>query len=167
MLKMVWYDFWPADMVGKNIESELKQNTTQVVFCYLSVYVPAFMYHFGNFTIALIRNKLGFEAAFPFNSEISPIYEILYVSQVWLNIYASVTSILGHDFLLLGLTGNVVAQVTLLEEALKQLGTGNEIELNEKIRVITKKMYYTNDSNESEEIKLMISCFNHHRMLLR
>lgn len=163
-------DFWPSNLISDRLENELKFQTKLVISMICMICTSAFIFAFG-FLSAPLRNgeiTLPFESWYPFNWQVTPIYEIIYVSQWLINIYVVIVIICGHDFVFLASVSNCIAQFKLLKESLRLIGKVDERnEILNKMRKFSKNngSFSRNYNNVDDE--LLVLCIQHHLKLIQ
>lgn len=165
---MVQDEFWPCDVFGKQIESDLKKMGNAASSVMIFVYATAVIYFTGLFVIPLSQGDYNFpqNTAFGFNISFSPVFEILYFIQCWTNIFVVMHGIRGHDDLFVALATNCIGQFKLLKEAFSHIGTGRENKINLVLdETDIKQGYY--HKYKRQEIRLLVRCIEHHKKLLQ
>lgn len=158
-------DFWPSDLMGSTLEKELKLQTRSVVTCMYMMYIFGIVFAAG-FLSAPLRDgtaSLPFESWYPFDWQLSPYYEIIYLTQWLVNMYVVVTTICGHDYIFFATVSNCVAQFKLMNLLLKQLGVDDKREILREIRRIRKTVGEFADVDE----ELLVLCVKHHLKLMK
>lgn len=161
---IVQNEFWPSDLFGEKVESDLNKLGRAASGIMIFVYTTAVIYFTGLFVIPLSIGdyNLPLKAAFGINFQFSPLFEILYFIQCLTNIFAVMHGIRGHDDFFVALTTNCIGQFKLLKEALSQIGTGNELKINSILDGIERG----NPHGNKQDIKLLVRCIEHHKILL-
>lgn len=170
MLNMVQKEFWPSDLFGGKIQTELKKIETAASSVMIFVYATAVVYFTGLFVIPLSSGNynLPLDSAFGFDFAFSPYFEILYFIQCWTNMFVIMHGIRGHDDLFVALVTNCIGQFKLLKEAVSYIGTGKENKINSILNGIEKsKGYHQFYKYNKQEIILLVKCIEHHQKLLQ
>ncbi|XP_017777972.1 PREDICTED: uncharacterized protein LOC108563724 [Nicrophorus vespilloides] len=167
IIVMALNEFWPSDFMGPVLEKSLKMTSMFVIFNMISLMGSASIFAFGFLSKPLLEgsNTLPFLSWYPFEYQYSPVYEILYILQVFTNIYVVILSILGHDFIFLALCINVITQYRLLKMIIGFTGSGNNADLNKSLMELDGSP--NDQTGENAETKiLIIRCVIHHNKLL-
>lgn len=157
ILETIWFRFWPVSVTQSKIVNKLSKYSAFLIFTEVILYVTAWLFAFGFLSNPLIkaRKVLPFESIYPFDATKRPIYEILYVMQWFGNTACFIVSIIGHDYLFLGICSNIISQYVILTEVTKNLG-------NTKRK---KNRFFDFDDQDDEQ--LLEACVEHHVLLLK
>lgn len=169
MREMVRDEFWPCDLFGSKIESDLKKLGSAASGVMIFVYATAVIYFTGLFVIPLSNAdyNLPLNTAFGFNFSFSPLFEIIYFIQCWTNIFVVMHGIRGHDDLFVALSTNCIGQFKLLKKAFSHIGTGRENKINSVLDEIDTEKGYHYHKYKKQEIRLLVRCIEHHKKLLQ
>jgi 7tm Odorant receptor len=102
--------------------------------------------------LLLANKELPMKSWYPFDWSQSPIYEILYFYQSFVN-FIVITIVCGYDNLFLCLCTNVAVQFELLQEVLGMIGHRKSDELAKKLR-------------KNDEFNLLVVCVEHHQRIV-
>lgn len=111
ILQVVYHDFWPSDIVGKEVLSERSFIFAGSAILYL---ICGSTYVLQNAVVALKQHTLEFSSKYPFDADRSPVYELLYICQLFL-VAETDTVIITFDLFLISLIWICVAQFKLLK----------------------------------------------------
>lgn len=165
ILDQCFFTFWPSSLMGNSLEASLKFSSNFVQFNMMCVTGSAAVFALGFLFKPLFdgARELPFATWLPFDWRAPGIYECVYTTQVFTNLFLIILSILGHDFIFLALASNVVAQFHILSRMVDELGSGRDRELNTMLLslegVVEGKKY-------SEEQQLLVKIIAHHQKLL-
>nr|AVH87248.1 odorant receptor 7 [Holotrichia parallela] len=169
IIKTVWYEFWPSNMMGAITEENIRSDS--------KILLVGFLIEYGLGCVFLLLfiiapamtgiRQLPYNAWYPFEWSTTPTYEILYVLQVYIDIYIIANTVCGYDFLYGSICVNCIAQFRLLNEAIKKIGTGKEAELTSLLLETPGVNYRPIFNKEYEkERRLLVICIQHHQKLI-
>lgn len=166
MCAIVYRDFWPTYIVRPNLRIPLNKLAKRVEILMMSFYVLIF------FCCSLLLippmllgiRELPLASYYPFNWQLSPLYELMYVWQWIVNLYGVCFVCGSHDFLFVTMMVNLIIQFRILQEVLVKIGTKQERKMNEILLEcpgVEESKYCI-----KEEDKLLVKCVAHHMKLL-
>lgn len=169
MLRVLWYEFWPVDIADDGLKSSLQFNARLITLNMISVYSSAMLFGCEFLTIPLRSGKrvLPFASSLPFDWKKSPMYEITYLYQVFVNVVFVVTSICGIDFLFISLMLNAISQFRILKFVFMNVGTSNVGDLNKKLDAYIEEDDENYVKHDDTDMILMRKCIRHHIKLLK
>lgn len=148
VLSIVSNEFWPSNIVGPEIEIDVRSGSKIIVAMVCTYISTAFLSCWDFMALPLVvgRRELPLPSSFPFAWDETPLFEILYVWHFLSNSFIVVHTIASHDFFLNSLLNSCIAQFKLLKGVLKTVGSR---------------------CSEQENYTLVIRCIRHHITVLK
>lgn len=166
LIKTVRYEFWPSDITNKDIDKSIRKDS-RILFKIMIIEASVIFMCVLTILFGPLLNSgriLPYSAWYPFDTTISPTYEIVYVLQSYFGFYFSVPCVTAYDMLYYSLCANCTAQFRLLCDALRYIGSGAEDELISKLIQLDETQ---KDLRGTSERKLLVLCIKHHQRIIK
>nr|AKC58536.1 odorant receptor 1 [Anomala corpulenta] len=174
LIQTVRKEFWPANIMGETTHNDIKYNSKILSLVFVVQYASAILFLWFSVLLPLAKpgRKLPHTSWFPFDSTVSPLYEIIYVWEVYLTAYINANIVCSYDTLFCSICGNCISQFRLLSAAVKCIGiSGKENQISNRLLRLQGVDYNpvrTNQGKEDRESRrLLVICVNHHQKLIK
>ncbi|GJQ88302.1 hypothetical protein Trydic_g3781 [Trypoxylus dichotomus] len=170
IIRTIWYEFWPADTLGKTLHKDIKITAKILVVIFVTQYTSAVAFLSFYLLLPILKNgrNLPHTSWFPFDVTRSPEYELIFTWQAYLTVYINEHVVCSYDTLYCSICANCTTQFRLLCAAIKFVGSGEEKKMSERLLEIPGVNYQLAVGHpDAEERRLLVICIKHHQKLIR
>ncbi|CAG9853758.1 unnamed protein product [Phyllotreta striolata] len=165
ILNDISHRFWPYDLLP-NCTDRLRNSyrTKLVAMCTLSF--TGLLFSLGSIVMPLLSHnakELPYKCLYDFDTSVTPLYQIMYITESVLNAYIINCTVLGFDFLFMGVGENLINQYIMLRLTIENFGTKWVTNFNNKIRKLGLAEHLEGEDN-TVFLKNYIS---HHQIIIR
>lgn len=161
ILVTIWKDFWPSSLLTNQIEyskkSVLHLFLINFFACLFAIITITFLFSIPLFSRDL---KLPYQTLYPFKLDQVPFFEIMFSFQ-WFLTMLMVCAVFGFDVLFGGIVINVIIQLQIIRDLLRDLNS-----LRNKDFYFRYKLIGLEKSDDFEN-EVLLKCVAHHNTLLR
>lgn len=169
LIKIIWFDFWPSNSFGKELEDEIAINSKRTLIPIILEMTLGSMYSIVCILLPFFTTSLLlYQAWYPPGWNRNLFESIINILYSYVMIYIINTMICAYDLLYTSLCINCISQYQLLCHAVKFIGTRKEAEVIHKIQSKNDvENLPTVEGLEGNAMKLLIICAKHHQLLIR
>lgn len=164
ILVIIWHHFWPANIASKQRQEEIRSRSNYVTMVVCTFLTMAFVScaQFMAFPLVSTSTKqLPLQSWYPFDTHVSPIYEMMYIWQWFMN-QVVICVLSGFDAFFNSIVMICACQFQILQDVLETMC--------DKTKGKKWKEFFKNKksiTNHIDEFNIMIECVEHHLRLIR
>ncbi|KAJ8940327.1 hypothetical protein NQ318_014402 [Aromia moschata] len=163
MLDVIKHEFWDFKVGGPEAQTKIRKNCSLIVSLFRATLVGGIVSVLPIAAFPLVRlpgkRPLPYVILVPFDTDLSPLYQILYALMIW-DIVMSVLGSAFDDAIYCYTTQQLSVQLELLKDLIRNISEGIMDECSDLDRFDSK--YF-----QKEVMKRLKICAQHHWKLLR
>lgn len=164
ILTSIWLDFWPVNMVKQSLQREISFRSNYVTVVGVAFLCMAFFSNAQFMMFPLVHNlsELPLASWYPFNFRVSPLYEMMYIWQWFMN-QVIITTLSGFDAFFNAIVMICATQFQILQNVLENIGKHHRMR---QWNVIKHFGDLVDKQRSSFEMRMLVKCIKHHLNLI-